>query len=143
MKVLIDTNVILDALISRAPYHTTAEKIFLLAAENGITAMITANSVTDVYYLLRKHLQNPDKAKQALQKLFSLFQILDITENDCKNALILPIADYEDALLVTCAKRNKIDSIVTRNLRDFTESPIQAVSPDDFLTSFHTKRATP
>lgn len=105
--------------------------------------MITANSVTDVYYLLRKHLQNTEKAKQTLSKLFSLFQILDITENNCKNALISPISDYEDGLLATCAKRHKIDSIVTRNLKDFTESPIQAVSPDEFIASFHSKRATP
>jgi predicted nucleic acid-binding protein len=136
MKILIDTNVILDALLSRAPYHSSAEKLFLLAAENKITATITANSITDIYYLLRKHLHNTDQAKQALLKLFSLFRILDITENDCKNALILPITDYEDALLVTCAKRNKVDRIITRNLKDFTESPVQTVAPDDFLTTF-------
>lgn len=136
MKVLIDTNVILDALINCTPFNSSAEKLFLLAAENKLTAMITANSITDIYYLLRKHLQNTEKAKQALFKLFSLFQVLDVTEGDCKKALNLPIVDYEDALLVTCAKRNKIDSIITRNLKDFVESPIQAITPDDFLACF-------
>ncbi len=135
MKILIDTNVILDALINRTPYNSSAEKLFLLAAENKLTAAITANSITDIYYLLSKHLKNKDIAKQALVNLFSLFQILDVTANDCKKALILPIEDYEDALLVTCARRNKINSIITRNLKDFAESPIHAVSPDDFLAS--------
>jgi predicted nucleic acid-binding protein len=46
------------------------------------------------------------------------------------------MADYEDALLAACAKRSKVDLIITRNLRDFDESLVEAITPDDFLAKF-------
>ncbi len=136
MDVLIDTNVILDAVISRTPHHVSAEKLFLLAAEDKLDAFITASSVTDIYYLLHKHLHDADQAKQVLLKLFSLFEVLDVTGSDCKKALSMPMSDYEDALLVACAKRRKLDLIITRNLKDFAESPVKAIAPDNFLANF-------
>jgi predicted nucleic acid-binding protein len=136
MNVLIDTNVILDAVIGRTPHNVSAEKLFILAAEDKLNASITASSVTDIYYLLHKYLPDSDQAKQVLLKLFRLFEVLDVTGSDCEKALSMPINDYEDALLATCAKRRKLDLIITRNLKDFTESPVKAIAPDDFLANF-------
>lgn len=136
MNVLIDTNIILDAVTGRAPHNAPAEKLFLLAAEDKIGASITASSVTAIYYLLHKHLHDADQSRQVLSKLFSLFKVLDFTGGDCKKALTMPMADYEDALLAACAKRSKVDLIITRNLRDFDESPVEAITPDDFLAKF-------
>ncbi|MCG9969200.1 PIN domain-containing protein [Pelotomaculum terephthalicicum JT] len=137
MNVLIDTNVILDAMVSRAPFNESAEKLFLLAAEDKITAFITANSVTDIYYLLHKHLHDNTQCRQALLKIFTIFKILDVTGSDCEKALeLLTMPDYEDALLATCAKRGKVDCIITRNLKDFSVSPVNALSPDDFLKKY-------
>ena len=136
MNVLIDTNVILDAVMTRAPHHVSAEKLFLLTAEDKLNAAITASSVTDIYYLLHKHLHDADQTKQVLLKLFSLFEVLDVTGSDCEKALSMPMNDYEDALLATCAKRRKLDLIITRNLKDFAESPVKAIAPDDFLSNY-------
>ena len=136
MNVLIDTNVVLDAVTGRAPYHASAEKLFLLAAEDKLSAAIIASSVTDIYYLLRKHLHDAEQAKQVLFKLFNLFSILDVTGSDCERALTLPMPDYENALLAACAKRNRLDLIITRNLKDFTRSPVKAMAPDAFLAGF-------
>lgn len=133
MNVLIDTNVILDALSNRPPFNDNAQKIFYFAAKEKITASITANSVTDIYYLIRKHLQSPQEAKLILLKLFSLFQIIDVTETDCEKALELDISDYEDALQIICALKLEIDYIITRNLKDFFNSPVPAISPGDFI----------
>jgi predicted nucleic acid-binding protein len=130
MKVLIDTNVILDVLAKRPPFYSHAEKIFFLAAEEKIEALITASSVTDIYYLIRKHLKNSEEAKLTLLKLFTLFQIIDVTGDDCKKALELNLTDYEDALLATCARREKVEYIITRNIKDFTSSPVPAILPD-------------
>ncbi|AFV10304.1 PilT-like protein [Thermacetogenium phaeum DSM 12270] len=135
MNVLIDTNVILDAMLSRSPFKEAAEKLFLLAAEDKIEACITASSITDIYYLLKKYLKNDDHCKEALLKLFALFKILDVTGTDCEKALELAMPDYEDALLAVCAKRNKMDFIITRNLKDFTNAPVKIISPDDFLST--------
>lgn len=136
MNVLIDTNVILDALIGRTPHDASAEKLFLLVAEDKLNASITASSVTDIYYLLNKHLHDTYQAKQVLLKLFSLFEVLDVTGSDCEKALDMSMNDYEDALLATCAIRRKLELIITRNLRDFANSPIKAITPDDFLANY-------
>lgn len=136
MNVLIDTNVVLDALTSRTPYNASAERIFLFVAEEKLNAFITASSVTDIYYLLQKHLHDQYRAKQVLFKLFSLFEVIDVTGSDCEKALSLPMKDYEDALLATCARRRRLDLIITRNLKDFTDSPVNVIAPDDFLANY-------
>jgi len=133
MNVLIDTNVVLDALMSRAPFNVLAERLFIMIAEDKLNASITASSVTDIYYLLSKHLHDTYQAKQALVDLFSLFEIIDVTQSDCEKALKLPMKDYEDALIATCSKRRRIELIITRNPRDFNESPVNVVTPDDFF----------
>ena len=73
MKVLVDTNIIIDALTGREPFHIAAEKIFLLAANQIADMYITASSATDIYYLLRKHLHSTDQAKIVMSKLYDLF----------------------------------------------------------------------
>ncbi len=136
MKVLIDTNVILDVLAKRPPFYSHAEKIFFLAADEKIVAFITASSITDIYYLMRKYLKDSKKAKLILLKLFILFQIIDVTGDDCKKALKLNLTDYEDALLAICARREKVEYIITRNIKDFTNSPIPAILPDHFISTY-------
>lgn len=135
MNVLIDTNVVLDAMLSRSPFAEAAQKLFIMAAEEKINAHITASSITDIYYLLHKHLHDRERCKQEIYKIVKVFNILDVTASDCEKALDLPMADYEDALLAACAKRGKMECIITRNIKDFGGSPVRAVLPGDFLKS--------
>ena len=136
MNVLIDTNVILDAITSRAPYNASAERIFLLAAEDQLNAAITASSVTDIYYLANSHLHDADRARQVLRTLFTLFNVVEAGKGDCEKALDSSVSDYEDALLACCAKHVKVEYIITRNIKDFQASPVPPITPDDFLTRF-------
>lgn len=133
MKALVDTNVIIDALAGREPFRETAEKIFLLAANQIEDLYITASSATDIYYLIRKHLHDSGKAKSTIAKLFELFYILDSTAEDCREALLLDMKDYEDAVISCCASRNQMEYIVTRNIKDYKLSKVQAVLPDEFI----------
>ena len=133
MKVLIDTNIIIDALTAREPWNKNAEKIFFMAANYIAQMYITANTATDIYYLLRKYLKNPEEAKQTMSKLFSLFGILDVTGNDCINALSSTIPDYEDAVLEQSAISAHMDCIVTRNIKDYKSSSIRAFLPEEFI----------
>jgi len=135
MNVLIDTNVVLDAMLSRSPFAEAAQKLFIMAAEEKINAYVTASSITDIYYLLHKHLHDHERCGQVIFKITKIFSILDVTGSDCKKALELPMSDYEDALLAACARRGKMECIVTRNVEDFGGSPVRAVLPDDFLKS--------
>jgi len=133
MKLLIDTNVILDACLSRAPWNVNAEKIILACAEEKAIGCVTASSVTDIYYILSKELRSADQAKQAVLKIITLLDVLDVTGTDCGRAFDLPMQDYEDALLAYCAKRHRADLIVTRNPKHFEGSPVKIISPEDIL----------
>lgn len=136
MNILIDTNVMLDALMNRTPHNVSAEKIFRFVAEDKLNASITASSVTDIYYFLKKYFHDTNQAKQILTTIFNIFEVIDVTRSDCEKALNLSMDDYEDALLATCAKRRRLELIITRNLKDIAESPVIAITPDDFLTNY-------
>ena len=129
MKILVDTNVIIDALTSREPFREDAEQIFMLAANRIEDMYITAGSATDIYYLVRKHLHSTEQAKSVMSKLYELFHILDVTASDCKEALFTEMSDYEDAVISCCASHNHIDYIVTRNIKDYEKSKVQAILP--------------
>lgn len=133
MKILIDTNVVIDALTSREPWRESAEKIFLMAANHIIDMYITASSATDIYYLIRKYLHSTEKAKQVMGKLYSLTGILEVTGTDCMEALASPVNDYEDAVVEKVASRKSMDYIVTRNIKDYQEGHTKVVLPDDFI----------
>ena len=133
MKILLDTNVIIDALTGREPWNVSAEKIFLFGANHIINIYITASSATDIYYLIRKHLHNTQYAKQIMEKLYSLIGILEVTETDCIEAIASQIADYEDAVVDRVAYRKGMDYIVTRNLKDYKNSSVKSILPDDFI----------
>ena len=70
MRILVDTNVIIDALTGREPFRETAEQIFMIAANRTEDMYITASSATDIYYLIRKHLHSAELAKNAMEKLY-------------------------------------------------------------------------
>lgn len=133
MKILVDTNIIIDALTGREPYREAAEQIFLLAANQAEDMYITASSATDIYYLIRKHLHNTDQAKKTMSKLYELFDILDVTSNDCQQALSSGVKDYEDAVISNCANRNQMDYIVTRNIKDYEFSKTRVILPNELL----------
>lgn len=133
MKVLIDTNIVIDALTSREPWNEHAEKIFLMAANNIVEMYITASSATDIYYLIRKNLHNTEAARRIMGKLYSLVGILEVKSEDLIDALASPITDYEDAVVEQVARRSDMDCIVTRNQKDYEAGLIQVFSPENII----------
>ncbi|MBD5465010.1 MAG: PIN domain-containing protein [Lachnospiraceae bacterium] len=133
MRVLIDTNVIIDALISREPWKESAEKIFIMAANHVIDMHITASSATDIYYLARKYLHSAEHAKQVMGKLYSFIGILAVSGDECVDALASAVSDYEDAVVERVSVKADIDYIITRNVKDYQQGMIKAVLPDDFI----------
>ena len=133
MKLLIDTNIILDALMTREPWAQAAQDIILACAEDKIEGCITASSFTDIHYILRKHLKDREQLKQKLLGLIAIVNVLDVTGTDCEKAFELPMSDYEDALLAYCAKRHKVEWIVTRDANHFEGSPVKAIAPEEIL----------
>ena len=133
MKALIDTCIIIDALQDRKPFSKEAQQIFLEIAKRSFLGFITAKSITDIYYLTHKATHNDEATRQILYKLCSLFEIIDTTAIDCIKALSSPIKDYEDAVMSETASRNDLDYIITRNLKDYSQSKIPVYTPEAFL----------
>ena len=133
MRVLLDTCVVVDALQNREPFCKDAQTIFLSAANNQFIGCITAKAVTDIYYLTHRSTHDDKTSRTILGKLFSLFEVLDTAGMDCRHALPSEISDFEDAVMVETAIRTEVDCIVTRNIQDFTRSPVQVYTPEDFL----------
>lgn len=140
MRVLVDTNVIIDALTSREPWKESAEKIFIMAANSMINMYITASSATDIYYLVKKYLHSAKQAKQVMGKLYSLMGILAVTEDECIDALASAVNDYEDAVIERTAARADMDYIVTRNLSDYQKGMVKAILPEDFIVLVEKER---
>lgn len=133
MKALLDTNIVVDALQGREPWARNAEAIFRAAANEQFIGCITAKAVADIHYLTRRCTHSEVAARNTLNKLFMLFELVDTTAMDCKLALVSETNDYEDAIMIESALREGIDCIVTRNLRDYQRSMVPVLAPETFL----------
>lgn len=89
-------------------------------------------SIPNIVYILRKEL-TPEKTQQIIEQLFMIFHIADLKSSDIRKAANMKTSDYEDAIQMVCAQRMKVDFIVTRNIKDFIESKVPAMKPDELL----------
>ena len=134
MKILLDTNIILDHILSREPNAKNIGKIFDMICKDEIEAAFTANCATDIYYIVSKRL-GKTTAREALRNLFYILVIVGIDGKDCFSALNLPIADFEDAVVAVCACKDFFDYIIS-NDKDFlqVDSDIaRVISSDDLI----------
>jgi predicted nucleic acid-binding protein len=135
MKILIDTNIIIDYLVDRTPFADYAERVLELCRSGEVEGFLTANAVTHIYYVVRKAVGR-EKTLEAIRTLCSVLDIAYVGKGDILRAMELDITDYEDALAAQCARRIKADCIVTRNIADFVASPVPAKEPAVFLRQF-------
>ena len=133
MRALIDTCVIIDALQNREPFAQEAQQIFFTIANKHATGYISAKSVLDIYYLTHRSTHSDEATRKILKTLLGLFDILDTTQLDCRQALSSDMSDYEDAVMCETAKRCDVDCIVTRNQKDYAKSEVTVYSPAEFL----------
>ena len=137
MKVLLDTNVILDVLQKRSPWFEDGKTIFLAIATKQIDGFITAKEAADIPFFSRKQFRGEEnvdqKARKIISGLLALFEIVDTLGEDCQNALVLENHDYEDAIMIASAKRAGMDLIITRNTEHFSRSPVPVYTPADFV----------
>lgn len=132
MKVLIDTNIILDVLCGRAEFIEASSRVWKYCEINKLSGVISALSVPNIVYILRKEL-DPDKTKEIIDRLLLIFDVAELKAEDLRKAAEMKTSDYEDAIQMCCADRINADFIVTRNIRDFVSSPVPAVKPSELL----------
>lgn len=133
MKAIIDTNVILDAVMQRQQWVASAQAVLSALALNEFSGYLSASQITDLHYIIHRNLHSEIQTRKILCDLLSFFTILPTNEEAVFCALQADIKDFEDALLAETAQQFKMDFIITRNLKDFIHSNIPAVSPETFL----------
>lgn len=133
MKILIDTNIVLDVLLYRKPFSDSSAVLFKLAEQGRIEAFLTSNSVTDIVYILRKTYKI-ETIKENLLIMFGFIKILNVSSSDVINAFEMKATDFEDAVIMQCANRVNADYIITRNMGDFKKSPVKSITAEEFVS---------
>ena len=136
MRLMIDTNIILDVLLEREPFYDSSRRVLSLCESREISGFISASAATDIFYLVRKALGSTVDAYTALGHILNIVKVLTVTNDDVNTAFLIQAKDFEDCLLATCARSNKCDGIVTRNKKDFTAFGVPLYLPDEVTAMF-------
>ena len=133
MKILVDTNIILDVLLKREPHNRAAQVIMTKCAEREITGYLAAHSIPNIFYVLRKEYSQAERRK-FIRNLCEIFRISDLNAEKIMSAIDNEqFSDFEDCLQEECAVAETVDYIVSRNLADFKQSRVKVVEPDEFM----------
>jgi len=132
LRVIVDTNVVLDVLLSREPFVGAGSQVFALVEQSSVKASLCATTVTTVNYPLIQSLPC-DEARSALQALLGLFEVAPVNRAVLEGALRSRIEDFEDAVLEQAGLLVGAEAIITRNTKDFRRSSIKALDPTELL----------
>ena len=134
MKVLFDTNVVLDHLLAREPYVDTAEQLLSLVDAERIDGVICSTTATTIHYLASKAV-GAAAAMDYLRKLLAIFDVACVDREVLQGALDLGFSDFEDAVLHEAACKIGVTAIVTRNGKDFVRSTLPVLDPAELLAA--------
>ncbi len=132
IRTLLDTNVILDALLDRQPWSTDAKSLWQAHLNSQFAAHVTATSLTDIFYISRRH-AGRDRAWLAIQACLDQLYVISVGFNELQVAATLGGSDFEDNLQIACAITAQLDVIVTRDSSGFATSSIPILTPQQTL----------
>ena len=130
-NIFLDTNIIVDLIADRQPFSKFAIHIFSAAEENKITLYTSSHSIATTYYLLINYI-NDKESRAILYKTLDFIKLVAIDQDVIKKGLKSKYKDFEDGLqIISATTIEKLDCIVTRNVKDFKDSPIPVLAPDE------------
>lgn len=132
MKVLIDTNVVLDVILEREPFVESAIALFALIEAGKLQGYITATTITNIFYIVRK-LRGRETALQAISRLIKGLNLCTVNLQVIQQAVSINLQDFEDGVQVACAISENLDAIVTRDQNDFQIVNFPVLSTTDLL----------
>lgn len=132
MKILFDTNVILDMMLLREPFYQLSSFLLAEAEKKAIEGFICSTTVTTIYYLVSK-VKGSRQARRQIENLFHIFQIAQVDQAVLEKALHSRIKDYEDAVIHEAALQHGVEGIVTRDPKDFRYAKILVYDPEELL----------
>lgn len=134
MKLFLDANVVLDLLLKRQPFFDHIAEIVTKAENKNVALCLSSVSFVNVNYIACKF-TDKKKVLESLKKLRILLDVTSVSEAEIDQALYSKFNDFEDAVQYYTALKNNCDYIITRDLKDFKNSEIPALSPAEFLAS--------
>lgn len=136
MRLLLDTNILLDVLLARAPHADAAVRILAAVESGAVSGVISATSVTTVFYLAAKAV-GVRRAKGHVRTILSLCDVAPVTEAVLSRALDLGFADFEDAVVHEAARAARCTGIVTRDAVGFKRAELPVYSPMELVAVLH------
>jgi len=131
---MIDLNVLLDVIQKREPHLGASSEVLALAAKNRLNASVPSHCLTTLHYIIQKH-ADTTAANQAIDWILGKLHVQSETERDFLRARSLPMNDFEDAVVAAIAESAGCTAIITRNITDFRQSPIPAITPEEFIAT--------
>ena len=141
MRILFDTNVVLDVLLDREPFSTTAAALFSKVESGVISGFVCATTITTIHYLARKVL-GIDSAMEEIKKLMKLFEVAPVNRAVLDASIYSDFKDFEDAVVHESAINKEAQGIVTRDPDGFKNSKINVYSPEELLLMLESKSAS-
>ena len=135
MRAFVDTNVLLDVLAERKPFYAEAMHFWTLAESGKVDAHIAAISLSNCYYLVRKH-GGKRNAEKAVRLLRDVFTPVDLTAQILHQAIDAGFGDFEDAIQFHSAIHAEAECIVTRNPSHFPGAPLPILTAAEFLAAY-------
>ena len=132
MRILFDTNIILDLLLDREPFSQDAQMLVAKVETGEVTGVLCATTITTIHYLLSKSLSK-EKSTEVIRSLLKLFEIASVTRTVLEDALEANDRDYEDSVIYKSAYHSGADIIVTRDRKGFTRSDLPVMNPRELL----------
>ncbi len=139
MKILLDTNAILDYMLKREPNYEDCKDIIRRADLDDDYEIVSASAITDIHYITKRQLRDTYDVQDAISDLLKIVHVGTVTEDNIRTALRLRWKDFEDAVQYAVAIDNGVDVIITSNIEDFEEVQIPVMTPSGFLKSLDTK----
>ena len=133
-KVFLDSDVILDLLTEREPHFDSVLDLFILIENKKIQGYTSPVVIANVFYIITKHF-NKEKAYKSLIKIKSLIKVLNCGDSEIELALSAEFSDFEDSIQYYTALNNKIDFIITRNVKDYKHANMNVLTPLEYINS--------
>ena len=135
MKLLIDTDVLIDVALNRTPFAEAAARLLDEAQAQPGTAFMAWHSASNFYYMISSP-RGKDAARDFIKDLLHFVGIAAVQTDDLTYALGLDMPDLEDAMQAAAAMACRADYIVTRNIEHYRKSPVRAITPDTWLRKY-------
>ncbi|MCU0518971.1 MAG: PIN domain-containing protein [Oscillatoria sp. Prado101] len=132
MRVLLDTNIILDALLQREPFVRDAKALFEAIESQRVIGYVTATTLTDIFYIVRKN-KGAEIGKREVATLLAGMQVCTVNRAILEAAVSSNMSDFEDAVQLACAMADNLDAIVTRDTEGFTGTSFPVLSAGELM----------